>query len=454
MKKNVLRKLLTMILAVALLSALGLSANAAAVNITIPDATYYSSGALQSMTTEFDWDTGGATCRLVLMTKKLNGGEGFDYGDFTDFGKYGSSFSSFDEVLNHDAANGTFGIIASSPETNLSWNSKDNRMVFNFQAADIPLNVDRIYYVYLWTYYRHHYYPDNLVMAISVHDGVVKYTPATGRNTYDESAFEYVVSQKKYSVTVTPAANMTKVSGGESQKDLGIPMTPVVYTAAPGYYFPEDYAVASVNGIHVTRDSSTQITVSGMPTADAKITLKAPTAKASHDITCQNSGKAEGGSFSVDTSKATEGTTVTVTAKADSGYRLDKITVTAADGSSKTVPVSNGKFTMPDYAVTVQVSFAATEGPAPDTTEPETEPSEEVTEPSEEVTEPSEEVTEPSEEITEPTQEPTEPSQAPTDAEPPAQQEPEANNGWILWVVIAVVVIGAVVAVIALKKKK
>lgn len=448
MKKNFLCKLLVAVLIVTMLSGLTLSASAAAENITIPDATYYSSGALQSMTTEFDWDTGGATCRLVLMTKKLNGGEGFDYGDFTDFGKYGSSFSSFDEVLNHDAANGTFGIITSSPETNLSWNSKDNRMVFNFQATDIPLNVDRIYYVYLWTYYGRHYYPDNLVMAISVHDGVVKYTPATGRNTYDESAFEYVVSQKKYSVTVTPAANMTKVSGGESQKDLGIPMTPVVYTAAPGYYFPEDYAVASVNGIHVTRDSSTQITVSGMPTADAKITLKAPTAKVSHDITCQNSGKAEGGSFSVDTSKATEGTTVTVTAKADSGYRLDKITVTAADGSSKTVAVSNGKFTMPDYAVTVQVSFVATDTTNPDTSKPATQPSEEATEPSEE---PSEETTEPSEE---PSEAPSEPSQEPTESDPPAQPAPEADNGWILWVVIAVVVIGAVVAVIALKKKK
>lgn len=453
MKKNIFRKLLAMILAVTLLSALGLTANAAAENISIPDATYYSSGALQSMTTEFDWDTGGATCRLVLMTKKLNGGEGYDYGDFTDFGNYGSSFDSFDEVLSHDSANGTFGIITSSAEVNLSYGSKDNRMVFNFKATDIPLNIDRIYYVYLWTYYRNHYYPDNLVMAISVQDGAVKYTPATGRNSYNESAFEHVVSQKKYSVTVTPAANMTKVSGNESQTDLGIPMTPVVYTAADGYYFPEDYAVASVNGIHVTRDSSTQITVSGMPTADAKITLKAPTAKTEHAVSSKDSGKAEGGSFKTDLSKAVEGTTVTVTATPDSGYRLDKITVTAADGSGKTVPVTNGKFTMPDYAVTVQASFVST-----GSSEPVTEPSEEVTEPSEEVTEPSEEPTEPSQEVTQPSEEPTEPSQAPTqaptDAEPPAQQEPEANNGWILWVVIAVVVIGAVVAVIAIKKKK
>lgn len=448
MKKNFLCKLLVAVLIVTMLSGLTLSASAAAENITIPDATYYSSGALKSMTTEFDWSTGAATCRLVLMTKKLNGGEGFDYGDFTDFGKYGSSFSSFDEVLNHDAANGTFGIITSSPETNLSWNSKDNRMVFNFQAADIPLNADRIYYVYLWTYYGRRYYPDNLVMAISVRDGVVKYTPATGRNTYDESAFEYVVSQKKYSVTVTPAANMTKVSGEESQKDLGIPMTPVVYTAAPGCYFPEDYAVASVNGIHVTRDSSTQITVSGMPTADAQISLKAPTKQEALNISCKDNGKVTGGSFRTDVATATEGTTVTVTATPDNGYRTDKITVTAADGSGKNVTVTNGKFTMPSYAVTVQVSFVATDTTNPDTSEPATQPSEEATEPSEE---PSEETTEPSEE---PSEAPSEPSQEPTESDPPAQPAPEADNGWILWVVIAVVVIGAVVAVIALKKKK
>ena len=56
-------------------------------------------------------------------------------------------------------------------------------------------------------------------------------------------------------------------------------MERVVYLASEGYYFPEDYAVASVNGVAVTRDSFTRITVFGTPTADANITLPAPTAQ-------------------------------------------------------------------------------------------------------------------------------------------------------------------------------
>ncbi len=74
---------------------------------------------------------------------------------------------------------------------------------------------------------------------------------------------------------------MTKTtdSGDAEQTGLTGSMTDVVYTADEGYYFPEEYSVAEVSGIKVTRNSYTQITVSGTPTADATITLTAPTAK-------------------------------------------------------------------------------------------------------------------------------------------------------------------------------
>ena len=79
--------------------------------------------------------------------------------------------------------------------------------------------------------------------------------------------------------------NATASGGATTQAyfDCGTarsPMTTVAYTANSGYYFPEDYPVGTVNGITVTRDSYTQITVSGTPTADAaEITLPAATAK-------------------------------------------------------------------------------------------------------------------------------------------------------------------------------
>jgi len=82
-------------------------------------------------------------------------------------------------------------------------------------------------------------------------------------------------------VTVAKGTGMTKTSasGAESQSGLMGAMTDVVYTADEGYYFPTDYSVSSVNGISVTRNSDTQITVSGTPTADTTITLPAATAK-------------------------------------------------------------------------------------------------------------------------------------------------------------------------------
>ena len=82
-----------------------------------------------------------------------------------------------------------------------------------------------------------------------------------------------------YSVTINAGANMTLASGNANQSGLSGAMTDTVYTAADGYYFPTDYAVAAVNGITVTRNSYTQITVSGTPTANTTITLAPATAK-------------------------------------------------------------------------------------------------------------------------------------------------------------------------------
>ncbi len=88
-----------------------------------------------------------------------------------------------------------------------------------------------------------------------------------------------------YNVSITAGENMTKTtsSGAESQDNVSSAITDVVYTADDGYYFPTDYSVAAVNGISITRNDYTQITVSGTPSADTEITLTAPTQKA--DIT-------------------------------------------------------------------------------------------------------------------------------------------------------------------------
>ena len=84
-----------------------------------------------------------------------------------------------------------------------------------------------------------------------------------------------------YTVTVTAADHMKRetTSGAETQSGLTGAMTNVVYTAEDGYYFPESYSVATVNGITVTRKDDSQIIVSGTPTANTEIKLTAPTEK-------------------------------------------------------------------------------------------------------------------------------------------------------------------------------
>ena len=90
---------------------------------------------------------------------------------------------------------------------------------------------------------------------------------------------KFNISAPTYGVTINAGANMTLASGNATQSGLSGAMTDTVYTAADGYYFPTDYAVAAENGITVTRNSYTQITVSGTPTANTTITLTPATAK-------------------------------------------------------------------------------------------------------------------------------------------------------------------------------
>ena len=83
----------------------------------------------------------------------------------------------------------------------------------------------------------------------------------------------------KYSVTVTLGQYMHS-SDALTQSDLLVKdMTPVVVTADNGYYFPTDYPVAEKDGVTVTRDSASQVTVSGKPCFNVDITLPAAEAK-------------------------------------------------------------------------------------------------------------------------------------------------------------------------------
>ena len=80
-------------------------------------------------------------------------------------------------------------------------------------------------------------------------------------------------AHRTFTVSITPGAGMIPSKTYTEPVTCTRRMTDAVFTADEGFYFPEDYAAAAVNGVSVTRDSYTQITVSGLPTADVSITL-------------------------------------------------------------------------------------------------------------------------------------------------------------------------------------
>lgn len=83
-----------------------------------------------------------------------------------------------------------------------------------------------------------------------------------------------------YSVGITSNAKLIRDenSGAENQVSLdNAPIKDIVYTTVEDYYFPEDYCdTLSNKGITVTRNSDTQITISGTPTSDFYLTLPVP----------------------------------------------------------------------------------------------------------------------------------------------------------------------------------
>lgn len=156
----------------------------AATDISVTSASYYNSGDVKSLNINFGWDTASASSRMTVMTERLRSagenGTSASYGDFTDLGYYGRAFGSWDEVLDNSDK---FGILFYTDEHMMEY-GKINTLSLYFEEGDISLDNNETYYLYLWTYYGGHYYPDNLFMVIQVKNGVLQYAPAKDRNSY------------------------------------------------------------------------------------------------------------------------------------------------------------------------------------------------------------------------------------------------------------------------------
>ncbi len=184
--------------------------------------------------------------------------------------------------------------------------------------------------------------------------------------------YGYATPTATHSVTITAGDHMTKTtdSGATAQADLSGPMTDVVYTADNGYYFPTTYSVAAVSGISVTRDSYTQITVSGTPTADAAIALTAPTAKTTPDAPTtatatdcttadNNDGKLTGVTTAMEYKKSdaedwTAGTGSDITGLVPGTYYV-RVKATDTTNESANQELTIAEYTAPTYTVTYKV---------------------------------------------------------------------------------------------------
>ena len=276
---------------------------------------------------------------IVIMTKRLRSAvEGTGYGDFTDYGFYGGKFRDFAAVEEDDNKNSTFGIVACTDLIPTGQSS----ISISLQERVISQSNPGIYYMYLWTQYRGHCYPDQLLARITVKDTGITVDPATSINACNDERYFYIV----------PPAHMTRdtSSGAELQEGvvIGSDIVSVIYTANEGYYFPKDYTSLAPDGITVTWNSEKQITVSGTLTTNTKLTLREPTEKpATYTVTVTPADhmtrKTDSG---LETQSGLTGAMTNVVYKAEEGYYFpegysvqgkNSITVTRNDDSQITV---------------------------------------------------------------------------------------------------------------------
>lgn len=153
----------------------------------------------------------------------------------------------------------------------------------------VTASIDRIYYVAAEGYY----FPEDyvsigengvVVTRLSSTTIMVSGTPTGNVSFYLESATydvddEYKDKKEGYYVTIENPSDSGIVpsSGSSTQVAITGAITEVTYVAAEGYYFPAGYTITEVNGITVTRVSSTKIVVSGTPTDDTIFKLVAAT---------------------------------------------------------------------------------------------------------------------------------------------------------------------------------
>ena len=171
---------------------------------------------------------------------------------------------------------------------------------------------------------------------------------------------KYNITDPTNSVNIVAGANMN-TTGTANQTGLTGAMTNVVYTADTGYYFPTSYSsIGTSDGVTVTRDSYTQITVSGTPTGNVNITLADATAKtkeatptATFAAESENGGKLSSVDNTMKYSVDGGGTWVDIT-----GDNMSITNVTTANGVQVKKPATDSNTMLDSDVKTITVTKA------------------------------------------------------------------------------------------------
>ena len=180
-------------------------------------------------------------------------------------------------------------------------------------------------------------------------------TDATYTFTADSSHTFTAQFEKVYTVTVnasgggTATADKTTAAAGEA----------VTLTATPnsGYHFT---GWTSSDGVTFANASSESTTFT-MPAGDVTVTAGFTRISSGPTTYAVTAPDAENGTVRVSPSRASRGTTVTITVTPDEGYELESLTVLdSRDNEIALTDKGDGKytFTMPAGRVTVEASFA------------------------------------------------------------------------------------------------
>lgn len=146
--------------------------------------TFYPEGNVKSVDIEFCWPRGNQSADVSLVL--LN----HDIGNEDLYKQYNQLYTTYEASLK-----GISGAVSYSKERQYHVIG-DNicKATFTFGESDIDINKNASYYLYLWTYFNNHYYPDARILEIRVQDGKVSYRDGSLSSGYQNVAVKHTHS--------------------------------------------------------------------------------------------------------------------------------------------------------------------------------------------------------------------------------------------------------------------